>query len=541
MDVTSALGIVVVWTLANLAVDGLILYYWRRRRARLASFDRQIDGMVADGDESASTSQPGRRVVPAAPRPLGKGFFLSVVTGVLVWGVLILLPGAMMAEEFTSNLTVRDAQVISSDQGSVVWLHLHLDSAFPVGWPVVVMLDGADTKNGFSALADFSNNTDQFVRITVPGRVSIGKHTLSYSYATHNTAGGDYWILAGGKSVDFQLTAEQGATGGTTYTAPTPADYGRLPGYAALVLLTYFVFRLVRGRRIGNPQAADDSVLLPEPPPGLTPSMAVVLRTGKVGTEAFTAALADLAARGYLSTSESLAVIQTPHKDPAASDSERPLGEAETELVAGWRRESGGALQGDDGRRLYERFCSTLGQTAASSPWFRSRPGQSIDYWTVLGIAMAFGGLGIFELTGQQGYSIGLLLRDSFDLIGVVGIVIAVCSYLWDTNRSADGARLLGMALAYRNALSYELIRAATADQGLESIQRRLSWLNTPEETVAWIVALDLKSEALELLDRTYVPSDDQARLSPGVAALKQLRWFPSAASSIARPYKDRA
>ena len=49
----------------------------------------------------------------------------------------------------------------------------------------------------------------------------------------------------------------------------------------------------------------DDSVLLPAPPPGLTPALATVLRADKVEREAFTSALVDLGHRGLVTFNES--------------------------------------------------------------------------------------------------------------------------------------------------------------------------------------------------------------------------------------------
>ncbi|HYN70474.1 MAG TPA: TPM domain-containing protein, partial [Candidatus Eisenbacteria bacterium] len=112
-------------------------------------------------------------------------------------------------------------------------------------------------------------------------------------------------------------------------------------GGAALLVGLFMLTWWRRGRDAAVP-LIDDSVLLPAPPPGLTPAMATVLRKDGVDEDAFGAALVDLGHRG-------LVTFQAPDPDPKAIDlvalgeplddapsrdaRRRPLGDAEATLL----------------------------------------------------------------------------------------------------------------------------------------------------------------------------------------------------------------
>ena len=71
---------------------------------------------------------------------------------------------------------------------------------------------------------------------------------------------------------------------------------------APLILLGVVGFALYRWWRSGkDPVYLDDpSILMPAPPPGLTPAAGAAVRDGKVTRRALTAASLDLAARGRI-------------------------------------------------------------------------------------------------------------------------------------------------------------------------------------------------------------------------------------------------
>ena len=72
----------------------------------------------------------------------------------------------------------------------------------------------------------------------------------------------------------------------------------------------------------------------------------------------------------------------------------------------------------------------------------------------------------------------------------------------------------------------------------MASITRRLPWLDTPEAAVAWILALDLRTEVPELLRRSQAgPAGSDATQQPGPAAiLQQVAWFPELVAPFTRP-----
>jgi hypothetical protein len=298
---------------------------------------------------------------------------------------------------------------------------------------------------------------------------------------------------------------------------------GDLIVVADLLLLAYFFYRLYRVRREGRMIDIDDSILLPEPPPQLTPAMAVVLRTGRIGTDAYGAALADIAGRGITATWAVGADGQTaPERSRADS---RRLGEAEAELLAAEQGESPTEPTATSGTvdSPVRRFYATLARDAAKTPWFRSTPVRGLDGWTLLGLMMTVG-LVLYEVASQPSVTIDDTLRRSFDVTGIVGIIIAVSAHFGYCNRTAEGGRVLGMAMAYRNTLRYELITATSPDRGMESIAHRAPWLNRPEELRAWILALGLRAEAWDLLAR----SNDHDPPSQTTSVLRQLDSFPT-------------
>ena len=70
--------------------------------------------------------------------------------------------------------------------------------------------------------------------------------------------------------------------------------------------------------------------------------------------------------------------------------------------------------------------------------------------------------------------------------------------------RTEDGARALGMALAYRNTLRYELKKAHTVDEAVEQTKSRLPWITTPDLLTVWAVAFGLKDEIDDLIKETF-------------------------------------
>jgi uncharacterized membrane protein YgcG len=302
---------------------------------------------------------------------------------------------------------------------------------------------------------------------------------------------------------------------------------GVIVGLALAVLGLFVRTWWLRGRDARIP-TIDDSVLLPAPPPGLTPALATVLRRDQVDHESFTSALVDLGHRGLLTFEEgglikkhvSLLVPSPPLDDPASVDARRrPLGNAEsTLLVEVNAAATGGLLSSYDlqkgaGKKLYDAFKKTIGEAALASGWFRDDPTRITSRWALIGIGVAVvaAALAFFFVLDRSESSnvvlpgrayIGWPLVVAFG----VGIVIALLSrYL--AARTADGAQTLAMALAYRNTLRYEIAQADTIDHAVAKTATRLPWITTPDELTVWAVALGLKNEVDRLIKATFEAS----------------------------------
>lgn len=279
-----------------------------------------------------------------------------------------------------------------------------------------------------------------------------------------------------------------------------------------------------RGRDAAVP-LIDDSVLLPTPPPGLTPALATVLRNDGVDRDAFTSALVDLGHRGLVTfeqpdgDSKHVDVVIPPEPliDPNSLEARRrPLGAAEGQLASSIAAKSVGGrlswtqLKTGEGAKLYESFHNNLGRAAKSSGYFREDPNKLPAKWAGIAVALIvgvviFGFVFVFDTSDNselfrpgKGFFIVPMLASI-----VLGILTAAFSGRL-VARTLDGAQNLGMALAYRNTLRYELKRAHTVDEAVEQTKTKLPWISTPDLLTVWAVAFGLKDEIDDLIKETF-------------------------------------
>lgn len=272
----------------------------------------------------------------------------------------------------------------------------------------------------------------------------------------------------------------------------------------------------------------DDSVLLPEPPPGLTPAMATVLRDDMVNREAFTSALVDLGHRGLVTFQDDegdgkhvdLHVPEKPLADIGSLEARRrPLGVAEHSLAqkiesegepdgGGWTLTSK-RLRAGTGAKLYEDFKKHIGVAAGSSGWFRDDPNKVMGTWAGIGTLVAIAAPIVLALTSFADQTTPDLIKPGYEPLAaalgvdfVVGLVIAIGSRFMPA-RTEDGARTLAMALAYRNTLHFEIGQAPTVSAAVEATKPRLPWITTPDLLTVWAVALGLNHEIDSLIKRT--------------------------------------
>ena len=279
-----------------------------------------------------------------------------------------------------------------------------------------------------------------------------------------------------------------------------------------------------RGRDAEIP-LIDDSVLMPVPPPGLTPALATVLRNDGIDKESFTSALVDLGHRGLVTFEPAddddkhvdLVVPPRPLLDPNSLEARRrPLGAAESDLAGSIAAKSSGGvlswskLKTGEGAKLWESFRSDLGRAAKRSGFFREDPNSLPARWTGIGVGVMvavviFGFLFVFDLSENSE-----LFRPGKGILGIpmlgsviLGVLIIVLSGRL-VARTADGARTLAMALGYRNTLRFELKRAHTVDEAVENTKVRLPWITTPDLLTVWAVAFGLKDEIDDLIQETF-------------------------------------
>jgi uncharacterized membrane protein YgcG len=313
------------------------------------------------------------------------------------------------------------------------------------------------------------------------------------------------------------------------------ANLAEVEVLVAAAAISFALFALTwwrRGRDARIP-LIDDSVLLPSPPPGLTPALATVLANDGVDDQSFTAALVDLGHRGLLTFQQEdvsakhprvdLVVPPEPLDDPSSVEArQRPLGDPEAQLAASVASLSVGGLISSDrlrqgiGQKLKSAFKKDLGKAALASGWFRTDPRRIVGRWHVIGGAVAIVAVVIFVTqtmnTSNDSPNVVLsgslagkewLLAPVFLLLASGVAIAALARFL--SARTKDGAQVLAMALAYRNTLRYEIARAQTVSEAVAGTRSRLPWITTPDELTVWGVAFGLNATIDALVKRSLV------------------------------------
>lgn len=314
---------------------------------------------------------------------------------------------------------------------------------------------------------------------------------------------------------------------------------GIVLGAGVLVLGLFLRTWWERGRDAEVP-LIDDSVLMPGPPPGLTPALATVLRNDGVDREAFTSALVDLGHRGLATFQAApdddkqvdLVVPPSPLIDPNSLEARRrPLGTAEGQLADSIAAKATGGvlswtqLKAGEGAKLYDSFRKNLGRAAKAAGFFREDPNKLSGTWAAIGAALI--GLVLvfaFFFVLDTNESSDHLIRPGRSILVVpiiasilLGFLVIVLSGRL-VARTLEGAQALGMALAYRNTLRWELKRAHSVGEAVEQTRSRLPWITTPDLLTVWAVAFGLKDEIDDLIRETF----EEAQKTGGVV------WAPA-------------
>jgi uncharacterized membrane protein YgcG len=330
-------------------------------------------------------------------------------------------------------------------------------------------------------------------------------------------------LLAGLRKVDH-VTQPNGNPDRGTQNLINVLLIALVLGAGILVFVQFLRTWWERGRDVEVP-LIDDSVLLPVPPPGLTPALATVLRNEGVDKEAFTSALVDLGHRGLVTFEQpdgdskhvDLVIPPSPLIDPNSLEARRrPLGSAEGQLAesvaakADGDRLSWSQLKTGEGAKLYESFKRNIGRAAKAAGYFREDPNTLPARWAATGVGLIigvviFGFIFVFDTSDNSELfrpGKGFFLVPMLTTVGLAIVTMVLSGRL--VARTEAGARALGMALAYRNTLRYELKRAHTVDEAVEQTKSRLPWITTPDLLTVWAVAFGLKDEIDDLIRETF-------------------------------------
>ncbi|MGH2464520.1 MAG: DUF2207 family protein, partial [Candidatus Limnocylindrales bacterium] len=260
----------------------------------------------------------------------------------------------------------------------------------------------------------------------------------------------------------------------------------------------------------------DPSVLMPAPPPDLTPASAALVYDDRSSRRALTTAMLDLASRGEIAFDvpdpkhpSTIAIDLAPPAptDPAVVASQQSamrqkLTDAETYALTMLHSVGG------DGERIESdeipkfgtytpTFNSKLEDHAVAQGWFVEAPTKAISRYSgrggielILGF-VAFIFAASATISGLIFVAVGLLAG------GAVSIAIAQAM----PARTKDGAIINAQLKAYRRTLEATMAQARSMNEVVASA--KLDWLDSPDRAVVWGVALDLNHEVQAVLGRT--------------------------------------
>ncbi len=381
----------------------------------------------------------------------------------------------------------------------------------------------AGANNGIVVLFDM-NDTLAHGQITIYAGAGITGTYLSVGAARNIVA--DMLIDAQNGDLDSALARGMGEIAaavdnpGSRLEAEAPFPW---PAYVALAVDAAFLLLMAGlwvavGRDPAIP-SIDDSVLLPAPPPGLTPSMAALLREGTVSRNALAGAFVDLASRNLLSMRDAdgsggkLDYVLADPADPGVAAAEKGIDDPERLILATLRRIATDRVvrHADMAKApgLVTAFGKALGRVAAASDWFRSDPTRAINrFGALLFIPIAAWVVPFVIWLVQNGDTLDtptvlVTLVPSM----VVFFVGALINFRM-ASRSRAGSSVLAMALAYRNTISHEIGEAPGVVAAQRKAKLKMPWLETPDALIVWAVALGLAKEVGQLVTES---GDDAA------------------------------
>jgi len=319
-------------------------------------------------------------------------------------------------------------------------------------------------------------------------------------------------------AIDRSATTEHAGT--LTFFRQLNAVLGLI--VAPLLAILIVGYALLRWFRVGrDPVYLDDaSILMPAPPPGLTPAAGAAMRDGGVTRRALTAATLDLAARGQLGfkAEPSGALLGGRPEigiytgDAVSSDPveqarllrarSRPMDKATrfalTELTA-----IGGAagyIQPEEITKFglkASQFNSMLERHVVEQGWFRDRPSVVRSRWGCVG-TLVFVGAVIAFIAGMNLPSSGLVLVAVSLAVSAIAVFFIARAM---PSRTKDGAVIQAMLEAYRRTLEKTMAQARSMGEVVTT--SAIPLIEGPDDAVVWGVALGLHEAVETVLQRS--------------------------------------
>jgi uncharacterized membrane protein YgcG len=334
-------------------------------------------------------------------------------------------------------------------------------------------------------------------------------------------------LLAAMAKVDAAATPEHAHT--LEFARQANAVIGLV--LAPLVIMLLVGGALLRWYRAGkDPVYLDDpSILVPAPPPGLTPAAGAAVRDGGVSRRSLTAASLDLAVRGYagfraepggaFGGKPEIGIFagEATSGDPAEQARmlrarHRPMDPATEYLRGRLTTVAGGATYIEPARitelgKYVSEFNKRLESHLVKEGWYRERPSLSSGRWAGRGALALVAGIVTlivgFNVPSSGAVLLGIaLIASAIALFVIAGAMPA---------RTQSGAVIRAMLEAYRRTLEKTMAQARSMGQVVT--ESAIPLIETPDDAVAWGVALGLQGEVEQVLARS---SEDLQRGGTG-------------------------
>jgi len=272
----------------------------------------------------------------------------------------------------------------------------------------------------------------------------------------------------------------------------------------------------------------DPSIHIPAPPPGLTPAAGATIRDGKVTRRALTAASLDLAVRGLLSfEAEDKPGLLATGQEIGIRTSENVTGDGQERARMLWARNR----PMDDGTAFLFRRLESIGGSAAyvrpeeitdlgrdvpgferrveehvvRQGWFREAPAKARGRWAGRGVLAFVGGI-VAIVIGANLPSDGLVLVGVALVASAIGLVVIARVMPAVTK---EGSMIRAMLEAYRRTLQKTMAQARTMGEVVTA--SAIPLIESPDDAVAWGVAIGLQHDVERVLERTAEDASDGA------------------------------